>query len=110
MTDSLGGGVGKNFQIDFIETVQIKSTGIEAEYGGALGGVVNAIPKRGSNEWHGALLSYLQMNNLNAIDPCLSGMTAGYNGPNFSGPTAANVNVFTKARRAVCGSIRLRRL
>ena len=49
MTDAQSGGVGKNFQIDFIETVQIKSTGFEAKYGGALGGVVNAVPKRGSN-------------------------------------------------------------
>src|SRR5579871_3947576 len=101
MTDAQTGGVGKNFQIDFIETVQIKSTGFEAKYGGALGGVVNAVPKRGSNEWHGALLTYLQLNGLNAIDPCLSGMTAGYNGANFSGPAAANVNVLTQSQ--VCG-------
>jgi len=101
MTDAQNGGVGKNFQIDFIETVQIKSTGFEAKYGGALGGVVNAVPKRGSNEWHGALLTYLQLNNLNAIDPCLSGMTAGYNGANFTGPTAANVNTFAQGQ--VCG-------
>jgi len=101
MTDAQNGGVGKNFQIDFIETVQIKSTGFEAKYGGALGGVVNAVPKRGSNEWHGAFLTYLQMNNLNAIDPCISGMTSGYNGANFTGTTAANVNVFTQGQS--CG-------
>ena len=101
MTDAQNGGVGKNFQIDFIETVQIKSTGFEAKYGGALGGVVNAVPKRGSNEWHGALLTYYQSNDLNANDPCISGMTSGYNGPNFTGPTAANVNVFTQGQ--TCG-------
>src|SRR5215467_12535333 len=101
MTDAQGGGVGKNFQIDFIETVQIKSTGFEAKYGGALGGVVNAVPKRGSNQWHGALLTYLQTNSLNATDACLSGMTAGYNGANFSGPTAANVNTSTQGQN--CG-------
>jgi hypothetical protein len=101
MTDAQNGGVGKNFQIDFIETVQIKSTGTEAKYGGALGGVVNAIPKRGTNQWHGALLAYYQTNALNAIDPCISGMTAGYNGANFTGPTAANVNTF--ATTQTCG-------
>jgi hypothetical protein len=101
MTDAQNGGVGKNFQVDFIETVQIKSTGFEAEYGGALGGVINAVPKRGSNSWHGALLTYLQMNDLNAIDPCISGMTAGFNGANFTGPTAANVN--TSAQGQACG-------
>jgi hypothetical protein len=101
MTDAQNGGVGKNFQIDFIETVQVKSTGFEAEYGGALGGVVNAVPKRGTNNWHGSLVTYMQFNNLNAIDPCLSGMTAGYNGANFTGPTAANVN--TSAQGQACG-------
>lgn len=101
MTDAQNGGVGKSFQIDFIETVQIKSTGFEAKYGGALGGVVNAVPKRGTNAWHGALLAYYQTNALNANDPCLSGMTAGYNGMNFSGPTAANVNTFAQGQS--CG-------
>jgi len=101
MTDAQGGGVGKSFQMDFIETVQIKSGGMDAQYGGALGGVINAVPKRGSNDWHGSLMTYFQLNNLNATDPCLSGMTAGYNGPNFSGPTAANVNVFAQSQ--VCG-------
>jgi outer membrane receptor protein involved in Fe transport len=76
-TDTQNGGVGKNFQMDFIEEVQIKSSGFEAEYGGALGGVINAIPKHGSNEWHGSLLGYIRTNALNANDPCASGYTSG---------------------------------
>jgi outer membrane receptor protein involved in Fe transport len=67
-TNVQNGGVGKNFQMDFIEEVQIKSSSFEAEYGGALGGVINAIPKRGSNDWHGSLLTYLRSNSLNAND------------------------------------------
>jgi len=77
-TNIQNGGVGKNFQIDFIEEVQIKSSSFEAEYGGALGGVINAIPKRGSNNWHGMLNTYWQTNALNANDACASGMTAAY--------------------------------
>ncbi len=65
-TNIQNGGVGKNFQIDFVDEVQIKSSSFEAEYGGALGGVINAVPKRGSNEWHGSLLAYYQTNALNA--------------------------------------------
>jgi Carboxypeptidase regulatory-like domain/TonB dependent receptor-like, beta-barrel/TonB-dependent Receptor Plug Domain len=65
-TNIQNGGVGKNFQIDFVEEVQIKSSSFEAEYGGALGGVINAVPKRGSNQWHGSLLAYYQTNALNA--------------------------------------------
>jgi hypothetical protein len=47
-----------NVPMDFIQEVQVKSTGFEAQYGGALGGVVNVIQKRGSNEWHGSLFTY----------------------------------------------------
>ena len=40
---------------EMMEEVQVKSAGYMAEHGGALGGVVNAVTKSGSNEWHGAL-------------------------------------------------------
>src|SRR2546421_9633591 len=76
-TDVQNGGVGKDFQTDFIQEVQIKSSSFEAEYGGALGGVINAVPKRGSNAWHGEILAYLRDNALNANDPCASGLTSG---------------------------------
>jgi outer membrane receptor protein involved in Fe transport len=69
------GGVGKNFQPDFIEEVQIKSSSFEAEYGGALGGVVNAVPKRGTQDYHGELKVYYQSSALDANDPCASGFT-----------------------------------
>jgi hypothetical protein len=76
-TNIQNGGVGKNFQIEFIEEVQIKSSSFEAEFGGALGGVINAVPKRGSNEWHGGLMALWRTNALNANDPCASGLTSG---------------------------------
>ena len=75
-TNLMGGGVGKDFQSDFIQEVQVKSGGFEAEFGGALGGVINAVPKRGSNTWHGELKGYFQSAALNAIDPCAAGYTA----------------------------------
>jgi hypothetical protein len=75
-TDIQNGGVGKDFQTDFIQEVQIKSSSFEAEYGGALGGVINAVAKRGSNSWHGELKGYFQTSKLNANDPCGSGFTA----------------------------------
>ncbi len=65
-TNIKDGGVGKNFQMDFIQEVQIKSSSFEAEFGGALGGVINAVPKQGSNEWKGSLFSYIASNGLNA--------------------------------------------
>jgi hypothetical protein len=65
-TQIQNGGVGKSFQMEFIQEVQIKSSSFEAEYGGALGGVINALPKHGSNDFHGELLSYLRSNAFNA--------------------------------------------
>jgi hypothetical protein len=75
-TNIQNGGVGKNFQTDFLQEVQIKSSSFEAEYGGALGGVINAIPKHGSNAWHGEFKTYLQLSALNANDACASGFTS----------------------------------
>ena len=53
----IGGYSHTNVPFDFIQEVQIKSSGIEAEYGGALGGVVNVIMKKGTNQYHGSLFA-----------------------------------------------------
>src|SRR6266850_1872739 len=79
-TDLNVGGVGKNFQSDFIQEVQVKSSSFEAEFGGALGGVINAVPKRGSQTWHGELKVYYQSSALDANDPCASGFTSAIGG------------------------------
>ncbi len=55
-----------NMPMDFIDQVQVKTSGFEAEYGGALGGVVNVISKRGSNEWHGNIFMYYNGDKFNA--------------------------------------------
>ena len=65
-TNIANGGVGKSFQMEFIQEVQVKSSSFEAEFGGALGGVINAVGKRGSNEYHGDLVTYLRSNAFNA--------------------------------------------
>ena len=49
-----------NVPFEFIQEVQVKSGGFEAEYGGALGGVVNVIQRRGGNAWHGSVVTYYQ--------------------------------------------------
>ena len=38
---------------DFVEEVQVKSSGYQAEFGGATGGVVNVVTKSGTNNLHG---------------------------------------------------------
>jgi hypothetical protein len=42
-----------NLPFELLQEVQVKSTGFEAEYGGATGGVINAVTAGGNNEWHG---------------------------------------------------------
>ncbi|MFN6963493.1 MAG: carboxypeptidase regulatory-like domain-containing protein [Pyrinomonadaceae bacterium] len=37
----------------FVQEVQVKSSGFEAEFGGATGGVVSVVTKGGSNDFHG---------------------------------------------------------
>jgi outer membrane receptor protein involved in Fe transport len=66
ITNIQNGGVGKDFQMEFIQEVQVKTSSFEAEFGGALGGVINVVPRRGSNDWHGELFSYLRSNAFNA--------------------------------------------
>jgi hypothetical protein len=56
----IGGYSHTNVPFDFIQEVQLKSSGIEAEHGGALGGVVNVIMKKGSANWHGSIFTAFQ--------------------------------------------------
>ena len=60
------GGIKQNVIFEFVQEVQVKTSGTEAEYGGALGGVVNVIQKRGSNQWHGSLVAYYRSDKLDA--------------------------------------------
>ncbi len=55
-TNLQSGTSGKNVIVDFIEEVQVKSSGYTAEFGGATGGVINAVTKSGTNDLHGSVL------------------------------------------------------
>lgn len=52
----------------FVQEVQVKSSGFEAEFGGATGGVINVVTKGGSNDWHGEFGTQFQSQKLNG-DP-----------------------------------------
>ncbi len=54
-TDSLTGTFGSNINEDAIDEVEIQTGGFQAEYGRALGGIVNAITKSGGNNFSGSL-------------------------------------------------------
>ena len=43
---------------EFVEEVQVKASGYQAEFGGAVGGVINVITRSGGNEYHGEIIGY----------------------------------------------------
>ena len=54
ITNSLiNGSSRQNTVFEYLQEVQVKTTGISAEYGGALGGVISAVTKSGGNTMHG---------------------------------------------------------
>ena len=65
-TDLQDGTQGKNVIADFVEEVQVKSSGYTAEFGGATGGVINVITKSGTNDWRGNALFNWQGDSLRA--------------------------------------------
>jgi hypothetical protein len=66
------GTSGKSLITDFVEEVQVKSSGYAAEYGGATGGVINALTKSGTNSFRGDAMVYYSSDEL--------GMTCGGEG------------------------------
>ena len=49
----LAGHSRQNTVFEYLQEVQVKTVGIPAEYGGALGGVISAVTKSGGNAFHG---------------------------------------------------------
>nr|MBP9947514.1 carboxypeptidase regulatory-like domain-containing protein [Vicinamibacteria bacterium] len=50
-TNIQNGTSGKALITDFVDEVEVKSSGYTAEYGGATGGIINAVTKSGTNAW-----------------------------------------------------------
>ncbi len=63
-TDIQDGTSGQNLITDFVEEVQVKSSGYTAEFGGATGGVVNAVTKSGTNNFRGTATFNYEGSNL----------------------------------------------
>ncbi len=62
------GSLGTGINTDFISEVQIKSFGLDAEFGGATGGMVNAVTLTGDNTFKGSAFAYLDIDSLQARD------------------------------------------
>src|SRR5690606_39586039 len=52
------GSLGTGVTYDFVQEVQVKTAGYEAEYGQSTGGVVNVVTKSGTNDLRGTVFGY----------------------------------------------------
>jgi hypothetical protein len=65
-TSMYTGDSSQRVLMEFVEEVQVKSAGYEAEHGGAMGGVINVITRSGGNEFHGEATVYFRSDELQA--------------------------------------------
>jgi hypothetical protein len=66
-TNSIITGASRQDAIfEILQEVQVKTGGVEAEYGGAMGGVISAITKSGGNSFHGDVHYYFSGSALSA--------------------------------------------
>ncbi len=68
-TNVIKGLQGKAINGEFIQEVEVKTGGYQAEYGRNTGGVVNVITKSGGNEFHGDLFGYYNSPGMSAQHP-----------------------------------------
>jgi hypothetical protein len=93
------GNQGKVLNFEFIQEVELKSGGYEAEYTGAMGGILNVITKSGGNDFHGDAFGYFDNDGLQATNKhlCVEGTGAAGEPPCELLPTPQGVPVgFTK--------------
>ena len=64
VTDPGANAGGINLPYNFVQEVQVKTGGYEAEYGRAMGGIVNVITPSGGNTFHAELFSFYTSNAL----------------------------------------------
>ena len=69
VTNAVTGVLNTNSNLPFqlVQEVQVKSSGFEAEYGGATGGVINVVTKGGGNEFHGEFGAQFEPGRLQAV-------------------------------------------
>ncbi|HVS32656.1 MAG TPA: TonB-dependent receptor [Thermoanaerobaculia bacterium] len=67
-TDARDGSQAKALITDFVDEVQVKTAGYAAEFGGATGGVINVVTRRGTNQFRGEVYGYGTTHSLNGAE------------------------------------------
>lgn len=57
---------GKELNFEFVQEVDVKTGGYEAEYGRSTGGIISVITKSGGNDYHGDVFGYTDKDSLQA--------------------------------------------
>ncbi|HEY1252813.1 MAG TPA: TonB-dependent receptor, partial [Thermoanaerobaculia bacterium] len=83
-TNVIKGFQGKALSQEFIEEVQVKSSGYEAEYGRSMGGVINVVTKSGGNDFHGDAFGYFDTKGLTADYKGAADIQFNADGSNFT--------------------------
>jgi len=65
ITNVYTGVRGQGVAFEFVDEVQVKASGYQAEYGGSLGGVIHVITRQGGNSFHGDVIGYYSGSRLN---------------------------------------------
>src|SRR5262249_49354824 len=65
-TSIITGASRQDAVFEILQEVQVKTAGVPAEYGRALGGVISAITKSGGNKFHGDVHYYYSGNSISA--------------------------------------------
>ena len=65
-TSLINGRSRQDTVFEYLQEVQVKTAGIEAEYGGALGGVISAVTKSGGNAFRGEVYYFIDGSPLSA--------------------------------------------
>ena len=60
------GAQGKQLNYEFVQELDVKTGGYEAEYGRSTGGIINVITKSGGNDYHGEAFVYYDNDSLQA--------------------------------------------
>ena len=61
--------IASQISADAVQEFQVVSSNFSAEYGRAMGGVVNTVTKSGTNEFHGGAFYFLRSTGFDARDP-----------------------------------------
>lgn len=67
-SDMYGGTNNQSVRPEIVQELQIKTGGYEAEFGGAMGGVVSVVTKSGGPQFHGQVYYYFNNSKLEGAD------------------------------------------